>query len=152
MEPSFTVSESHRKQKWLHQDHSIKLWKQSLGCMRDSKILERSVPWDISQGELHIGSGSNMREERAAKLEEWSHLRPSNADMKLQVFGVCPTGFCLAVAQQFFNVFVHSFSDSNAYSVPLYVGSIWFAFQFTVKRVTVKRSPTSLKRDLDVGL
>lgn len=65
-----------------------------------------------------------MREGWGAKLEEWSHLKPSKADMKLQVFGVCPTGFCLAVPQQFFSVFVHSFSDGNAYSVPPCVGSI----------------------------
>lgn len=129
------------------ESHWVKLWKQSLGCMRDSKILERSVPWDIYQGELHTGSRSSMREGWAAKLEEWSQLNSSKADMKLQVSGFALLAFALLWSSSFSKCFYPSFSDSNAYSMPLYVGSIWFAFQFTVKR-----SPTSLKRNLDVGL
>lgn len=54
-------------------DHFVKLWKWSLGCTGDSKVLKKLEPWDIRQEELHSGSRTSRGQRsvfQAAKVEE----------------------------------------------------------------------------------
>lgn len=52
-------------------------------------------PWDTHQGELHTGSGTNLRERsvlQLTKLEEWSHLTPLPSELQYWEFALLGFG------------------------------------------------------------
>lgn len=58
------------------------------------RVLEVPELWDVSQGVLHVGSGTNSREKRAV-INEAGRAEPSKPfDIRYGAagFGVCPAG------------------------------------------------------------
>lgn len=104
--PGFPTSPLGRASKWLTLgSHGMKLWKWSLNCVRDPKMLETPELWGICYKEPHTGSGTCPREKYAADSKDGS-VGPSNpSDIRHGItgFGVCPDRFqfCFGV------VFLH---------------------------------------------
>jgi hypothetical protein len=70
-------------------DHCVKLWKGSLICLEDPKLLGMPESWDTYQGELLTGSRTTLREKsvlKSAKMEgkcPLPYIRALTSDMKV---------------------------------------------------------------------
>jgi hypothetical protein len=131
------ASESQAMCSWLQnswlktlRSRCLKLWKRSLGCIRNAKMLDMPKQWNICQGELHKGSRTNLRKRcmlQAAKLEGQSHLDPLDSGHAAIGFGLCTAESCIwsSISSLFLN---YSFGGCNVYPRLFYVRCISFAF------------------------
>jgi hypothetical protein len=96
-------------------------------------MLEMPEPWDTCQGELLTREWNQPKSKRyllqSTELERIGDLKTiltSNTEMQILEFA--QLGFCLALVLT--TVACLCFGNSNVYPLPLYVGSMWYAFIF----------------------
>lgn len=74
----------------VRKGHCVKLWKWSLDCAENSKMLEVMETWDIFQGEMPTGSRTIPREKYAAgsKDERTEPFQPSTPKQNHRIWSL----------------------------------------------------------------
>lgn len=112
--------------------HCIKLWKWSLTCFENFKMLEVSEPGDICQEPSHTRIRTNPWKRGLYLAGSEAELsKPFDIRCGATGFGVCPTGFWLCFGPIFPHfVPVPLIWDGNVHYVLLYVESRRSIFDF----------------------